>query len=110
MDSDSGSDSDSDDELQLLLVAAAAAAATGGGSGFLRDLGSFLSIFLLGFWLVVACFSFLTLLIFAIDENAPRVLRRKQMVQLLSSFDYEFSEIDKEEEKTECWVVLLLTG
>lgn len=108
MDSDSGSDSDSDDELQLLLVAAAAA--TGGGSGFLRDLGSFLSIFLLGFWLVVACFSFLTLLIFAIDENAPRVLRRKQMVQLLSSFDYEFSEIDKEEEKTECWVVLLLTG
>lgn len=82
MDSDSGSDSDSDDELQLLLVAAAAA--TGGGSGFLRDLGSFLSIFLLGFWLVVACFSFLTLLIFAIAENVPRVLRRKQRVQHFS--------------------------
>lgn len=82
MDSDSGSDSDSDDELQLLLVAAAAA--TGGGSGFLRDLGSFLSIFLLGFWLVVACFSFLTLLIFAIVENVPRVLRRKQRVQHFS--------------------------
>lgn len=63
MDSDSGSEPDSDDELLLLVVVAAA---TGGGSGFLNDLGSFLRIFFMGFWLVVVCFSFLTLLIFAI--------------------------------------------